>query len=347
MAADDRQALIAFLVGLGASEEDLAQYAAELPGLASVLALRLGRPTLTLADMAARSGVPVEVVTQRWRAAGFPDPGPGVPVASEVEAEVFTMLDAAEKLFGRDAVLQLTRVMGLATARIADAAVSAFLVNLELPQLGGEQVDLAVAKANAEAVTLLPILFRGIEVLLRRHLLAARRSLVSVDRQAGVEVQQLAVGFVDLVGSTALGQRLSTAALGTALGEFEAIVTDTVTDLGARVVKLIGDEVMYSVADPVVACRVALALTDALRAHPVLPPVRGGIASGAVMLRDGDCFGRIVNLAARAVKLARPGHVVVSSDVRTAVQGSLACAALPPARVKGFDGEIELFELSG
>ena len=79
MAADDRQALIEFLVGLGASEEDLAQYAAELPGLASVLALRLGRPTLTLADMAARSGVPVEVVTQRWRAAGFPDPGPGVP----------------------------------------------------------------------------------------------------------------------------------------------------------------------------------------------------------------------------------------------------------------------------
>ena len=105
--------------------------------------------------------------------------------------------------------------------------------------------------------------------------------------------------------------------------------------------------VQYSVADPVAACRVALALTDALRAHPVLPPVRGGIASGAVMLRDGDCFGRIVNLAARAVKLARPGHVVVSSDVRTAVQGSLACAALPPARVKGFDGEIELFELSG
>jgi len=97
----------------------------------------------------------------------------------------------------------------------------------------------------------------------------------------------------------------------------------------------------------VAACRVALALTDALRAHPVLPPVRGGIASGAVMLRDGDCFGRIVNLAARAVKLARPGYVVVSSDVRTAVQGSFACAPLPPARVKGFDGEIELFELTG
>jgi len=344
---NDHQVLIEFLVGLGASAEDLREHAAELPGLASILALRLGRPTRTLADMAARAGLPIDVVTRRWRAAGFPDPGPDTPVVSEAESEVFAMLEGAERLFGREAVLQLTRVIGSATARIADAAVSTFLVNAELPRLGTAQAELAVARANAEAATLLPLLFRAIEVILRRHLLAARRSLLSVDRQAGVEVQQLAVGFVDLVGSTALGQQLSTAELGKALGEFESVVADTVTDLGGRVIKLIGDEVMYAAGDAAVACRIALGLGQALRAHRVLPPVRAGIASGAVMLRDGDCFGAVVNLAARAVKLARPGHIVVSGHVRAAVEGAFVCVPLPPARIKGFEGDIQLFELGG
>lgn len=347
MNPDERKALMDFLVGLGASDEDLREHADALPALASILALRLGRPTLTLADMAARAGVPVEVVTRRWRAAGFPDPGPNIPVASEAEAQLFALLDAAEPLFGRDAVLQLIRVIGSATARIADATVSAFLVNVELPKREGGQVELAVARANSEAVTLLPLLFQGIEVLLRRHILVARRSILAVDRQAGVEVQPLAIGFVDLVGSTALAQQLSTAELGAVLGEFESVVADTATDLGARVVKLIGDEVMYSAPDPVVACRVGLTVAEALRAHPVLPAVRGGIASGAVMLRDGDCFGPVVNLAARAVKLARPGHVVVSADVRAATRGAFACLPLAPARIKGFEGETELFELRG
>ncbi len=338
--------MIDFLVGLGATDEDLASYADELPGLASVLALRLGPPTLTLADMAARAGVPVEVVTQRWRAAGFPDPGPGIAVVSEAEADAFGMLNAADQLFGSDPVLQLTRVIGSATARIADAVVSAFLVNVELPkQLEGEKVNLAVAKANAEATALLPLLFRGVEVMLRRHILAARRSILAVTLDTGFEVQQLAVGFVDLVGSTALGQQLSTAELGTALGEFESRVADTVTDLGGRVIKLIGDEVMYAVADPVAAGRIALALADAFSAHAVLPPVRAGIASGAVMVRDGDCFGPVVNLAARAVKIARPGCVAVSAEMRAALAGAFVCTPLPPARVKGFEPEIELFEL--
>ena len=347
MNPDERKALVDFLVGLGASEEDLREHANALPALASILALRLGRPTLTLSDIAGRAGVPVELLTRRWRAAGFSDPGPSMPVASEAEAQLFALLDAAEPLFGPDAVLQLIRVIGSATARIADATVSAFLVNVELPKHEGEQVELAVAKANAEAASLLPLLFRGIEVLLRRHILVARRSILAVDRQVGVEVQPLAIGFVDLVGSTALAQQLSIAELGAALGEFESIVADTATDLGARVVKLIGDEVMYSAPDPVVACRVGLTVADALRAHPVLPAVRGGIASGTVMLRDGDCFGPVVNLAARAVKLARPGRVVVSADVRAATREVFSCVSLPPAQIKGFEGETELFELQG
>ena len=75
-------------------------------------------------------------------------------------------------------------------------------------------------------------------------------------------------------------------------------------------------------------------------------PFRLGGFPGAVQ-RDGDCFGAVVNLAARAVKLARPGHIVVSGHVRAAVEGAFVCVPLPPARIKGFEGDIQLFELGG
>ena len=342
MREDEHQALIDYLVGLGATEEDLALHRGDLRGLSSILALRLGRPVFTLADVATRAGVGVDVVTQRWRAAGFPDPGPDAVVASEAEAELLVGLGQVEQLFGRDAVQQLTRVIGSSTSRIADAVVSTFLVNIPLP----EHDDLGVAKTNTEAFAFLPLLFRGIEVFLRRHILLARRSLLEADRDAGVEIQQLAIGFVDLVSSTALTHRLSTAELSAALGEFESIAADTVTDHGARLVKLIGDEVMYSAADPLVACRIALALADRLRAHRVLPPVRGGVAAGAVMVRDGDCFGPVVNLAARAVKVAEPGRVVVSENVAAAVHDAMPSTPLPPLSLAGFADVVSLFMLT-
>ena len=58
-------------------------------------------------------------------------------------------LAAAEDLFGSDAVLQLVRVMGAAMARVADAVVSAFLVNVEPHALQEQAVGLAIARANA------------------------------------------------------------------------------------------------------------------------------------------------------------------------------------------------------
>jgi len=342
MTTDDRQALINYLRGLGASEEDLLQHRDDLLSLSSLIALRLGRPTLTLEEVAARAGVPVESILRCWRAAGFSDPGPNLPILSDIEAEMFIGITQAERFFGRDAFLQLTRVIGSASSRVADAVVSTFVANIPVREGAG---DLAVAKANTEALILLPSLFRALEVFLRRHIMLARRSTLDVGLTAGVEIQHLTIGFVDLVDSTALAQELSTADLAAALTEFESLVADTVTEHGARVVKLIGDEVMYCVANPLTACRIALVLSDALLRHRVLPPVRIGIAVGAVMSRDGDCFGPVVNLAARAVKIARPGRIVVSSEVSAAVCEALVSTPLPAIRLKGFDGETQLFEI--
>jgi class 3 adenylate cyclase len=340
--AKQRLELIEYLVGLGATAADLVAYRDELPGLASVVAIR-GSGGLTMAEAAARAGVPVEKMLKLSKAAGFPEPGPEDRVVSERFAEVAMGMAAAEEVFGEETILQLVRVMGSAMARLADAIVSAFLVNVEPAARDEDRAGLAVARANAEAVGLLPTVGPTLDVLLRQHIIAARRTIFGDTAGAGYETQRMCVGFVDLVGSTALAQRLSTRELGSVLTEFETLASDCVTGCGGRVVKLIGDEVLYTARDESAGCTIALDLAASFAGHPIVPPVRAGVAVGEVLLRDGDVFGPIVNLAARAATVAGAGEVVTPIELATAA--GLLAEPLGHHRLKGFDEDIELCRL--
>jgi adenylate cyclase len=340
--AGARLELLGYLVSLGATSDDLTAYRDELPGLASVLAIR-GGAGLTLEEAAQRSGIPDDKVRRINRVAGFPDPGPGDRVFAERFLGLASGMTAAEALFGEEAVLQLLRVMGASTARIADALVSAFLVNVEPAARSEDDAGLGVARANAEAAALLPFVADTIDVLLRQHLIAARRTILGDAADAGYETQRMCVAFVDLVGSTALAERLSPREFGAVLTEFENLASDKITAAGGRVVKLIGDEVLYIAGDERTTAGIALDLTAQLAEHPRVPPVRAGMASGDVLLRDGDVFGPIVNLAARAVKLAGPGEVLASPAVAAAA--GLRAESLGSQSLKGFESGIELSRL--
>jgi adenylate cyclase len=304
--------------------------------------LRGGR-ALTLSEAARRAGIAEEKLLQINRAAGFPQPGPGDRVFSEQLAGVAAGMAAAETVFGEDAVLQLVRVMGSTMARLADAIVSAFLVNVEPPVRDQDPVGLGVAKANAEASTLLPAVAGGLDTLLRQHIIAARRTFLGDAADSGYETRRMAVGFVDLVGSTALAQCLSTRELGAVLTAFEQLAVDAVTSSGGRVVKLIGDEVLYTAPDEASACTIALSLAGTFADHPSVPAVRAGVAGGEVLLRDGDVYGPVVNLAARVVKVAGPGEVVAPASV--AVGAGVSAESLGQRELKGFDDDVELCRL--
>jgi len=340
--AQQRLELLQFLQELGAGEEDLISYRDELAGLASVVALRGGR-ALTLAELVERSGVPEEKVRRLNRAAGFPDPGPEDRVFSEELAGVFGAISAAESVFGEETVMQLMRVIGAAMARIADAVVSAFLVNVEPPARGQDPVGLAIAHANAEAAALVPGVMGALDVLFRQHVVAARRSGLGLDAEIHYETQRMSVGFVDLVGSTALAQRLTTEELGALLTEFENTAADTVTAHGGRVVKLIGDEVLYTAPEERAGAAIAFELVGIYGEHPRIPEVRAGLASGEVLLRDGDVFGPVVNLAARAVKAAASGEVV--APLAFARAAGVKAGPSGPQQLKGLDVPTELSRL--
>jgi adenylate cyclase len=334
--------LLEYLVGLGATGDDLVVYRDELPGLATVLATR-GGSAMTLREAVERSGISEEKLVQIIRASGLPEPGPGDRVIGERFAGLAAEMAAVEAFFGEDAVLQMVRVMGSAMARLADALISAFLVNVESAARDKDPVGLGLARANADAVALLPAANAALDVLLRAHILAARRPFLGDPGEGGYETRPMCVGFVDLVGSTALARRLSTRELGAALTEFEHVAADTVTSAGGRLVKLIGDEVLYTAGDEASACTIALSLTATFNDHATLPPVRAGIAVGDVLLRDGDVFGPVVSLAARAVKVAEAGEVVTSRAVAEAA--GIGAAPLDRRDLKGFDGDLVLCRL--
>jgi adenylate cyclase len=334
--------LLKYLVGLGATAEDLVAYRDQLPGLASVVAIR-GGEALTLAETAKRARTPEEKLRRLNRAAGFAEPAPGDRTFTEGFVSLALGVEAAESVFGEEAVMQLLRVMGSSMARVADACVSAFLVNVESELGDDEETRLGVARANAEAAGLLPLAGPLLDALFRQHLIAARRSLLDDIGDSGYETQRLIVGFVDIVASTALALRLSTRELGAALTEFENVAADTVSAEGGRVVKLIGDEILYTARDERSGCEIAQRLSASFGDHHTIPPVRIGLAAGEVLLRDGDVYGPIVNLAARAVKAADASEIVTTPAV--ANTAGIRSVALGERVLRGFDEGIELCRL--
>jgi adenylate cyclase len=123
------------------------------------------------------------------------------------------------------------------------------------------------------------------------------------------------------VGFTALAQQVSDEELAEVVDQFEHLAYDIIVAGQGRIVKMIGDEVMFVVEDPVHAAEIALGLAEASREAAGLSDVRVGMAIGPVVEREGDVFGVTVNLASRATAIAYPGTVVISPRLRDALEG--------------------------
>ena len=126
-----------------------------------------------------------------------------------------------------------------------------------------------------------------------------------------------AVCFLDLSGYTALTEEIGDQAAAERAATLGTLVQELAHSHGGRVVKLLGDGAMLVFPDPSTAVACGLEMVEQVE-RAALPPARVGIAARPVVFRDGDCYGRVVNVAARVMDQARPRQVVVTPEVVTA-----------------------------
>ncbi len=275
-----------------------------------------GPPTLTQGEVAERAGVPIELAREMWRHLGFAHlTDDAVAFAeSDVEALRLTADLLRMGILRPESQAALVRTWGRSYARLAEWQVS-LLAGLAVD---GPDPDVRLADL---AAGVLPRVEALQSYVWRRHLSSAASRLLTTGSPSNPE-STLAVCFVDIVGYTTHSKSLEENALVEWIEGFEQVAAGTVVDHGGRVIKTIGDEILFTADEPADAAEIALALTErGLDDDDPFPAVRAGIAYGPVVARLGDVFGPTVNIAARLTSVARPGTVVLDHGAYAALSG--------------------------
>lgn len=287
--------------------------------------------SLTRDEVSALAGVPEPAARAVWVAMGFPEVAEGERAFTTRDAEALrTVVELRSAgLVDGDTLLVLARAMGQGLSRLAEA-----VVEVVLAQVRDLSVEQARELALVSAQTSLPALEQLVLHVWRRQFAAATARSLLAEREDGLPV--LAVGFVDLVDFTRSTREWSASTLERTLERFERDTALRVTAVGGRVVKTLGDEVLYVTGDAATAVEVALETVEAHEDDDELPSVRAGVAVGPVLVRLGDVFGSPVNLASRLTDEARPGTVLVDAAAAARLVEGYVVRALRRRSVRGY-----------
>lgn len=343
--ARGRAALIDYLNKLGFSADEMveAERRGRLFGLAGDALQGPGRPIYSLRTAADSLGVSLPEVATAWTALGLTIADPDALTLSQLDVDGLSTWVAIKELVGDEPALAFLRILGNAMARVAEAGGT--MVRMAQPDLlmAISNDELTTAMAYREITEITQTFGVLIDAVFRQHIISARTHFEGVITDASANVT-CGVGFADLTGFTQLTQVMDPTDLFDLLMEFGGSVSDTVHTDGGRVVKFIGDEVMWVTSTPELLVKVAMDLVEHPRAREAGLKVRAGLGYGSVLGIYGDYFGNPVNLAARLVAAAAPGQILASSDVRDQLP---EWPAIPqePLTLKGFDEPVPAYDL--
>jgi adenylate cyclase len=296
---------------------------------------------LEVSEVADQTGLEAGLIERIWSSVGFPIRELDDLTEDDVQAlrYISSVLDAGFPLV---AFLQLVRVYGQAMSQIADAEVRLFHLYVHEPLMRDGVPGLQMAEEMENlARDLLPLASPIMDYIHQRFL----QHFVEQDVVGHMEVElseqedlgrvRVAVAFADLAGYTRYTEEAGEEEALSTVERFIDAVQNTLPE-DARIIKTIGDEVMIVAQD-------VRALTDWAvgfqRLYRDRPTPRIGIHQGVTLYRDGDYFGRDVNLAARVVARARGGEVLVTDAVTNRISGSehLEFEDIGEVKLKGFD----------
>jgi adenylate cyclase len=293
----------------------------------------------TRLQVAALAGMEPTRTQRLWRALGFPDAADDDPAFTDADVQALAILSELIDSGFVDAETEasIARAMGQALSRLADWQADMLADALTRTGPAGERRPASPDEAVAVARALLPKMRDIQHYVWRRHLAAnADRLLASAAGQG--DRRELAVGFADLVGYTSRSRGMGGRELGAMVEDFEAIATEVIARHRGRVVKTVGDGVLFTAGSAVDAVEIGLLLPEAWDAAE-RPPLRVGAAFGTVLTRFGDVYSPVVNLASRLTSLARPGAMLVDGDLALWVRRHPAYRVRPLRRVsvRGYD----------
>ncbi|WP_084618156.1 adenylate/guanylate cyclase domain-containing protein [Jonesia quinghaiensis] len=272
-------------------------------------------------------------VNSYWQALGLPVTNRSAVIFTEDDADALrSILVLAEaEQFDHRTLTSLIRSVGHTADRLAlwqaEALVEHMAHNFDLDDLSARQEVLK------KLPDMIPVLEEQVLHAWRRQFAAlAGRWSVEFSTQrpdqgsgGGVLPLPRAVGFADIVSFTSQTAKMRSSELSNFVSNFEASARDVITRAGGRVVKTIGDAVLYIADDVVTGANVALGLAQAGQssddADADVPPVRVSLVWGRVLSRFGDVFGPSVNLAARLTDEAEPGEVLLDPHTAALLAG--------------------------
>jgi adenylate cyclase len=300
----------------------------------------------TAREIAAEVGIDLEQLRRFSAALGVPYTDPDELRGTEADLEAARRMKAfLDAGLPEEGMLQVARTIGMGTARIAEA--NRELVIRTLAQPGDSERTLA-RRFAAAAEYMLPLVGPTVTHALEANMLEQiRRDVIGTADLAAGEIGgavELSVCFADLVEFTRLGEEIPPEELGLVAGRLEEMAS-AVAEPPVRLVKTIGDAVMFVAAEAGPLVTAALSLIAAAEAEgDEFPWLRAGIATGPTLPQSGDFYGRSVNLASRVTGVARPGSTVVDAATREAAgEQAFRYSFIGERRLKGIDSRVKLF----
>jgi adenylate cyclase len=238
-----------------------------------------------------------------------------------------------------DTAVKLTRAVGRTMARLADWQVATLSEYVERLEQDGRGTGSRLTTGLDVVKRVEPPFEELMTYAWRRHLAAAVGRVEALGAtDSDLHRVRVTVGFADLVGFTRLSTDISEERLAAVVEGFESICADLVTTHGGRVIKTLGDSVLFIVEGPKAGVDIASDIVERIGRDVDLPDVHLGIATGPVVMRLGDVFGTPVNLASRLTGVARRNRVICDQETADAVRSLPGYVTRPMTErtVRGF-----------
>lgn len=298
----------------------------------------LGAPqVMTLSEAAEAAGVAPDRVLRYWRALGLTDPNDDEQVFTNDDVRAFGVLAKLESDVEPEGEIgaALLRALGHHMSRLASWHVMAMEERAQRAAMSSGDTSSDVVRTGVSYI------LDHVEDLddLVRH--AWRRQLTEIGTwrlgrvAENAQKLRLSVGFADMVSFTSLSRTLEPDDLARLVTRFELIAMDVVLRRRGRVIKLVGDAVLFVADSPLQGAAIACELSSALSEKNKLPAVRVGMATGEVVSRLGDIFGQPVNVASRLTDQAAPGSVLVDTATAAAVQDEYETVPCEVRKIRG------------